>query len=98
MKGRYNHLYALGFSVDSDYREGAAAAEILQALRMRLVELQRTGEILEAVGVPEETLDNVTGWAVDPAQAFTSGRNDPSATSLYATAAANDANRSPGSG
>jgi hypothetical protein len=66
VKGRYNHLYALGFSVDSDHREGAAAAEILHALRMRLVELQRTGEMLEAVGVPEETLDNVTGWAVDP--------------------------------
>jgi hypothetical protein len=57
VKRRYNHLYALGFSVDSDDREGATAEEILDALLLRLVELRRTGETLEAVGVPDETID-----------------------------------------
>lgn len=37
----------------------------MRALRVRLLELQRTGEVLEAVGVPDETLDNETGWVVD---------------------------------
>lgn len=66
MGKKYNHLYALGFSVDSDNREGATDEEILGALGLRLVELRQTGEILEAVGAPDETLDNDTGWAVDP--------------------------------
>jgi hypothetical protein len=65
MKWRYNHLYALGFSVDSDDPEGATEAEILSALSERLRELRHTGEALEAVGVPEETVDNVTGWTVE---------------------------------
>jgi hypothetical protein len=65
MKRRYNHLYALGFSVDSDSREGASAPEIMKALRLRLMELRRTGETLEAVGVPDETIDNETGLALD---------------------------------
>jgi len=62
---RYNHLYALGFSVDSNHRDGAATDEILQAIRARLVELQQTGETLEAVGMPEETVENGTGAAVE---------------------------------
>ena len=41
MKRKYNHLYALGFSVDSDNREGATASEILEALRLGLIELRR---------------------------------------------------------
>jgi hypothetical protein len=65
VKPKYNHLYALGFSVDSDDREGATEGEILAALSERLQELRHTGEALEAVGVPEEILDNRTGWAVD---------------------------------
>jgi hypothetical protein len=65
MKRKYNHLYALGFSVDSDNREGATAEEIMAALWGRLLELQQTDEILEAVEVPDETVDNHTGWAVD---------------------------------
>jgi hypothetical protein len=66
VKRRYNHLYALGFSVDSDHRAGATAPEILQALRERLIELQRTGEILDAVEAPDETVDNLTGWTIEP--------------------------------
>jgi len=66
MKPKYNHLYAVGFSVDSNHREGATAEEIMAALWDRVEELQRTGEILEAVGVPDETLENDTGLAVDP--------------------------------
>jgi len=65
MKPKYNHLYALGFSVDSDSREGATEDEILSALSDRLAELRHTGEALEAVGVPDETVDNETGWAVE---------------------------------
>ena len=66
MKRKYNHLYALGFSADSDNREGATAEEIMAALWGRVLELQQTGEILEAVEVPDETVDNYTGWTVDP--------------------------------
>jgi hypothetical protein len=66
MKRKYNHLYALGFSLDSDHREGATAEEIMAALWDRVLELQRNGESFEAVGVPDETLDNDTGWAVAP--------------------------------
>ena len=65
MRRKYNHLYALGFSVDSDDREGAKAEEIMAALWVRLLELQQPGEALEAVGVPDETLDYDTGRAVD---------------------------------
>jgi hypothetical protein len=65
MRRKYNHLYALGFSVDSDDREGATAEEIMAALWVRLLELQQPGEALEAVGVPDETLDYDTGRAVD---------------------------------
>lgn len=65
MKPRYNHLYGLGFSVDSDDPHGTSAEEIMAALWMRMAELRSTGEVLEAVGVPEETLDNRTGWTVE---------------------------------
>jgi hypothetical protein len=65
VKPRYNHLYALGFSVDSDDPEGASAEEIMGALRFRLIEMRSTGEVLEAVGVPDETLDNETGLPVE---------------------------------
>ena len=68
--GRYNHLYALGFSVDSDDPEGASAAEILEGIRLRLNELRSTGEALEAVGVPDETIDNYTGWPLKEREAF----------------------------
>ena len=65
MRPRYNHLYALGFSVDSDDPEGATEAEVLHALWERLIELRQTGEALEAVGVPDETIDYETGLEVD---------------------------------
>jgi hypothetical protein len=65
IRRKYNHLYALGFSVDSDDREGATAEEIMGALWVRPLELQQTGEVLEAVGVPDDTVDNHTGWAVE---------------------------------
>ena len=65
MRKKYNHLYGLGFSVDSDGRDGATANEILEALLERIGELLRTGETLEAVGVSDETIDNASGWVVD---------------------------------
>ena len=65
MRPRYNHLYALGFSVDSNDSEGATEAEVLHAIRTRLIELRESGEALEAVGVPDETIDNETGLEVD---------------------------------
>jgi hypothetical protein len=60
VKPKYNHLYALGFSVDSDDREGATEGEILAALSERLQELRHTGEALEAVGVPRRY------WTTEP--------------------------------
>lgn len=77
MKPGYNHLYGLGFSVDSDDPEGASAEEIMAALWVRIAELRSTGEVLEAVGVPEETLDNRTGWTVE--LDFLAARRRPSA-------------------
>ena len=65
MKPRYNHLYVVAFSVDSDNREGGNPAEIMSALLMRVQELYQTGEILEAVGVPDETIDTETGLEVE---------------------------------
>jgi hypothetical protein len=62
---RYNHLYALGFSVDSDQQESATAVEILVAIAARLAELLETGEVLEAVGISDETIDNATGRTVE---------------------------------
>jgi len=65
MRKRYNHLYVVAFSVDSDDREGGNPAEIMSALLMRVQELYQTGEILEAVGVPDETIDTETGLEVE---------------------------------
>jgi hypothetical protein len=62
---KYNHLYVVAFSVDSDDREGGGPDEIMRALRRRVHELEQTGEILEAVGVPDETIDNGTGLEVE---------------------------------
>jgi hypothetical protein len=64
MRPKYNHLHVVAFSVDSDDREGGEPAEILRALWRRVHELEQTGEILEAVGVPEERIDNETGLEV----------------------------------
>lgn len=65
MMPKYNHLYLLAFSVDSDDLEGGDASGIMRALRRRVHELERTGEVLEAVGVPDETIDNGTGLEVN---------------------------------
>jgi Flp pilus assembly protein TadB len=65
MRPKYNHLHLIAFSVDSDDREGGSAAEIMWALRRRVHELEETGEILEAVGVPDETIDTETGLEVE---------------------------------
>jgi len=64
MRPRYNHLYVIAFSFDSDDREGGGPSEIMRALRRRVRELERTGEILEAVGIPDETIDYETGLDV----------------------------------
>jgi hypothetical protein len=61
MNPRYNHLYVIAFSLDSDDPEGGDPEEIMGALRGRVRELEETGEILEAVGVPDETIDRETG-------------------------------------
>jgi hypothetical protein len=61
---RYNHLYAVGFSVDSDHRDDATADEILHALLARWWEMRLTGEVHEAVGIPDETVVNETGETV----------------------------------
>lgn len=58
---KYNHLYALGFSVDSNDPEGATAMQILAGIAERLAELRSTGEVPEAVGMPEDTVVNGTG-------------------------------------
>jgi hypothetical protein len=60
-KAKYNHLFILGFSVDSDDAEGATDEQILSGIAERLAELIRTGEVQEAVGMPEESVVNGTG-------------------------------------
>jgi hypothetical protein len=57
MRPRYKHLYVVAFSIDSDDRDGGSPVEIMRALQERVRELEETGEILEAVGVPDETID-----------------------------------------
>ena len=58
---KYNHLYILGFSVDSNDPEDATEREILAGIAERLAELRRTGEVVEAVGPPEDSIVNATG-------------------------------------
>lgn len=58
---KYNCLYMLGFSVDSDDPDGATAQQILMGIAGRLAELRRTGEVDEAVGMPEDSVVNATG-------------------------------------
>lgn len=36
MRPRYNHLYVVAFSIDSDDREGGSPAEIMRALKKRV--------------------------------------------------------------
>ena len=64
MSKRYDHLYAVGFSVDSDRSDEATADEILQALLARWWEMRLTGEVHEAVGIPDETVVSETGETV----------------------------------
>jgi len=61
---KYNHLYAVGFSVDSDQRDEATEGEILEALLARWWEMRLTGEVHEAVGVPDETVVSETGETI----------------------------------
>lgn len=56
---RFDHLFSVGFSVLSDHRgEDVTAQEILDGLRERLKFLEANpDEVLEAVGLPEDTSD-----------------------------------------
>ena len=92
MRSRYNHLYALGFSVDSDDPEGATEAEVLHALWERLIELKQTGEASRRLECPTRR-STTRRLGVD-----THSGSRPRSEPYYATAAANAANRSPGSG
>jgi len=59
-KKKYNHLFGLGFTVNSDNDgENVTADELLAAMEQRVHYLrQHRGEILEACGLPEDTIDN----------------------------------------
>ncbi len=59
-KKKYNHLFGLGFTVDSDNDgEAITADELLAAMERRVSYLrQHRGEILEACGFPEDTIEN----------------------------------------
>ena len=97
MKPRYDHLYVIAFSLDSDNRERDDPAEIMGALRRRVREEEATGEILEAVGVPDETIDRETGLDIRARWLLRDSLAGVPFQAPYATAAANAANRSPGS-
>jgi hypothetical protein len=61
-KKRYNHMYTIAFEVQSDHpAEQVQEHEILSGLAGRLQDLiAHKGLIREAVGEPDDTVDNVT--------------------------------------
>jgi hypothetical protein len=57
-KTTYNHAYTLAFSLNSARKDGyVTGRELRQALQARLDDLG-DGELIEACGAPDETLEN----------------------------------------
>lgn len=59
-KHRYSHVFALRFSIESDFEEpvDVTTAMIMEAVLLRLVTLSENDELIEGVGTPEETTDH----------------------------------------
>ena len=56
---RYNHAFTLAFSLNSNNDgDNVTAKELLKALKLRVTELETTGEIIEAVGLPYDSYEN----------------------------------------
>jgi len=57
---RYNHLYSIAFSVDTNrsVEDPIDDYEIIAAILARLKDVIYNGEIGEAIGLPLETIDN----------------------------------------
>ena len=57
---RYNHMYSLAFSVVNNSEDGerTTPAEVRRAIFMRLAAMT-DGEVLEAIGYPEDTYEEV---------------------------------------
>ena len=58
-KKKFNHAFELAFSLDTDNPgDEVTKEELLKALKRRVQELETTGEIIEAVGLPYDTYEN----------------------------------------
>lgn len=59
-KHRYSHVFALRFSIESDFEEPVDVTHVMliEAVLQRLVTLSENDELLEAIGTPEETTDH----------------------------------------
>lgn len=58
-KKKYNHAFTIAFALDSDNDgEHVTEQELLIALKEKVRELEVTGEIIEACGLPFDTYEN----------------------------------------
>ena len=56
---KYNHAFDIAFSIDSDNEGGLVTeAELLTGLLKRVIEMLNGGDIVEACGLPFDTLEN----------------------------------------
>jgi hypothetical protein len=57
---KYNHLFTLAFSVNSDRDKEAPVdpAEIMEAICLRVIDIEKNGEWDEAIGLPADTYEN----------------------------------------
>ncbi len=57
-KKKYNHVFTIAFSVESNNDgESVSKEELMEGLLKRVKEIKDTGEIEEACGVPVDTFE-----------------------------------------
>jgi hypothetical protein len=63
---RYRHTFSIAYTVESDEREGNDLNKLdhLVAISKRAAEAFNNDELLEAVGVPDDTYDKVEDSAL----------------------------------
>lgn len=55
---RYNHAFDIAFEVVTDHEaDEVTPEEIVNALMRRIISIQETGEVLEAVGLPFDSYE-----------------------------------------
>lgn len=61
---RYNHAFSISFTVDTDSScedvdNYPSEEELLEALLLRITQLRKSGDLIEAVDSPYDTIDNL---------------------------------------